>query len=44
MRHIAKNNGLITKISNSLALAHFNRPEKLNAIHLEMCADILEST
>ncbi|CAK65872.1 unnamed protein product (macronuclear) [Paramecium tetraurelia] len=44
MRHIAKNNGLISKIKDGLAIAHFNRPEKLNAVHLEMCEDILEST
>lgn len=44
MRHIAKNNCLVSKIKDGLATAHFNRPEKLNAVHLEMCEDILEST
>ncbi|CAD8063866.1 unnamed protein product [Paramecium sonneborni] len=44
MKHIAKNNCLISVIKNGLATAHFNRPEKLNAVHLAMCEDIIEST
>ncbi|CAD8165846.1 unnamed protein product [Paramecium pentaurelia] len=44
MRHIARNNCIINKIKDGLATVQFNRPEKLNAVNLEMCEDILEST
>lgn len=40
MRHIAKNGTVLTKLHNSYALAHFNRPEKLNAVNVDVCDDI----
>ncbi|CAD8150913.1 unnamed protein product [Paramecium octaurelia] len=43
MRHIARNNCIINKIKDGLSTTYFNRPDKLNAVNLEMCEDILES-
>ncbi|CAK73370.1 unnamed protein product (macronuclear) [Paramecium tetraurelia] len=44
MRHIAKNNCIINKIKDGLSTTYFNRLDKLNAVNLEMCEDILESS